>query len=102
MRFAVICCVVGLAWVLGALGAAAQVRIQSYAHPANLDPGGDNWLALKAAPSLSAPRIMKMGPDTLFMVIGRSSVWLQVRLRSGEIGWVQSAYVGCCRTAPVH
>jgi hypothetical protein len=45
---------------------------------------------------------MKLGPNALFTVIDRSGVWLKVRLRSGEIGWVHAAYVGCCRTAPVY
>jgi hypothetical protein len=74
--------------------------MQSY--PANLDPAGDNWLALKAGPSLGARRLMKVGPNALFTPIDRSGVWLKVRLRSGEIGWVHGAYVGCCRTAPVN
>jgi hypothetical protein len=69
-----------------------------YSYPVNLDPNGDNWLALRTEPG--GVRIMKMGPDTLFTVVGEQGHWAHVRLRTGETGWAGKAYIGCCVTAP--
>ena len=69
-----------------------------YSYPVNLDPNGDNWLALRTEPG--GVRIMKMGPDTLFTVVGEQGHWAHVRLRTGETGWAGKAYIGCCITAP--
>jgi hypothetical protein len=41
---------------------------------------------------------MKMGPDTLFTVVGEQGDWAQVRLRTGETGRAAKAYIGCCVT----
>lgn len=74
-----------------------------FSHPKNLDPRGDNWVALRSEPSLTQGfRLMKLGPDALFTVIGRQGVWVNVRLRTGEMGWVHSNFVGCCRAAPAY
>ncbi|WP_043747738.1 caspase family protein [Methylobacterium nodulans] len=79
-----------------------DARIGLFSHPVRLDPGGDNWLALRSRPSASeGVRLMKLGPDSLFTVLGRQGVWLNVRLRTGETGWVHGDYVGCCRRAPL-
>jgi hypothetical protein len=75
--------------------AAAEAR---YSYPVNLNPNGDNWLALRTEPG--GVRIMKMGPDTLFAVVGEQGDWARVRLRTGETGWAGKAYIGCCVTAP--
>jgi predicted aspartyl protease len=69
-----------------------------YSFPVNLNPNGDNWLALRTEPE--GVRIMKMGPDTLFTVVGEQGDWAHVRLRTGETGWAAKAYIGCCVTAP--
>jgi hypothetical protein len=67
-----------------------------------LDPRGDNWLALRSRPSArEGERLRKLGPEALFTVEGSQGIWLKVRLRSGETGWVHGDYVGCCRRAPL-
>lgn len=72
-----------------------------YSYPINLDPSGDNWLALRSEPAGNrGVRLMKMGPETLFTVIGQSGNWAHVRLRSGQTGWAYRSYIGCCRTGP--
>ncbi|GLS44911.1 caspase family protein [Methylobacterium brachythecii] len=77
-------------------------RFGMFSHPIRLDPTGDNWVALRSLPSSQAGyRIAKLGPDSLFSVIGRQGVWVNVKLRGGPIGWVHGEYVGCCRRAPV-
>jgi hypothetical protein len=98
MAAAIVLCVLAGLTLTGRQVAAQQM--QEYYHPINLDPAGDNWLALKDEPNINSRRIMKMGPDTLFTVIGRSGPWLKVQLRSGQVGWAHSSYVGCCRVAP--
>jgi hypothetical protein len=79
--------------------AAAQPAAKAqYSYPVNLDPNGDNWLALRTEPR--GVRIMKMGPDTLFTVVGEQGDWAHIRLPTGETGWAGKAYIGCCVTAP--
>lgn len=83
---------------------AREARLQpataGYSHPIRLAPRGDNWIALRSLPSgTEGMRVMKLGPDALFTVTGRQGTWLNVCLRSGETGWLHSAYVGCCRAA---
>lgn len=71
----------------------------SFYYVTGLDPNGNNWLALRTAPSFQAPwSTTHMGPDTLLTVIDRSGEWLQVRLQNGETGWANSKYVACCKT----
>jgi SH3-like domain-containing protein len=62
-----------------------------------LDPGGDNWLALRSEPNMRGVQLLRMGPQTLLTVIGRDGAWLNVRLRTGETGWAYSAFIACCR-----
>ncbi len=63
-----------------------------------LDPAGNNWLALRYAPSFQAPWSQtRMGPGTSLSVFGRSGTWLHVRLRSGETGWANGQFVRCGR-----
>jgi hypothetical protein len=71
-----------------------------YSYPVNLNPNGDNWLALRTEPGLGGVLTMKMGPDTLFTVFGEQGNWAHVRLRTGETGWAGKAYIGCCKVAP--
>lgn len=63
-----------------------------------LDPSGDNWLALKAAPNVKSKRLRKMGPGTRLQVLNQSGNWLRVRLDDGAEGWAYSKYVACCVT----
>ncbi len=70
---------------------------EEYSYPVNLNPNGDNWLALRSEPGSGGYRIKKMGPETLFTVFGEQGDWAHVRLRTGETGWAAKAYVGCCR-----
>ncbi len=72
---------------------------QSFHYVTGLDPQGDNWLALKSAPNLNAPRLAKLPPDTLLTVLGQQGGWLRVRLRNGSEGWTAARYVACCRNA---
>ena len=73
----------------------------SFHYVDGLDPKGDNWLALRSAPSFSAPwSATHMTPGTLLTVLNRTGEWLQVRLRSGETGWANSKFVVCCRSGP--
>jgi Bacterial SH3 domain len=71
-----------------------------YSFPINLDPNGDNWLALRSEPALRGYRMMKMGPQTLFTVFEVQGDWAHIRLRTGETGWAAKAYIGCCKVAP--
>jgi gag-polyprotein putative aspartyl protease len=71
---------------------------ERYSYPVNLNPNGDNFLALRTEPG--GVRIMKMGPDMLFTVVGEQGDWAHLRLRTGETGWAAKAYIGCCVTAP--
>jgi gag-polyprotein putative aspartyl protease len=71
---------------------------EPYSYPVNLNPNGDNWLALRTEPG--GVRIMKMGPDMLFTVVGEQGDWAHLRLRTGETGWAAKAYIGCCKVAP--
>jgi len=70
---------------------------KGYHYVTGLDPRGDNWLALKSAPNINAPRLAKMPPDTLLTVVARQGSWLHVRLRNGSEGWAASRYIACCR-----
>jgi hypothetical protein len=63
----------------------------------NLDPNGDNWLALKAAPNRHSVRLMKMPPGTPLKVLRREGSWFNVRLQDGSEGWAEAQYIGCCR-----
>ncbi|WP_375466201.1 caspase family protein [uncultured Methylobacterium sp.] len=77
-------------------------RVASFGYPINLDPHGDNWVALRSLPSGSAgARLAKLGPETLFTVLGRQGAWVNVALRGGQVGWVHRDYVGCCRRIAV-
>jgi gag-polyprotein putative aspartyl protease len=67
------------------VGAAPDAPVYKYSYPVNLDPNGDNWLALRTEPR--GVRIMKMGPDTLFTVVGEQGDWAHIRLPTGETGW---------------
>lgn len=81
------------------LPAAAQVQPEPFSYPVGLDPYGDNFLALRTLPSgTEGVRIARLGPDTLFTEIGRQGGWVNIRLPSGQTGWVSSRFVGCCRT----
>lgn len=74
-----------------------SVQRQIYHYVTGLDPQGDNWLALKAAPDINSSRLAKMPPDTLLTVVEQQGAWLHVRLRNGSEGWAASRYIACCR-----
>lgn len=80
---------------------APRTRYVSYRYPVGLDPNGDNWVALRSQPSgATGVRLMKLGPGALFTLIGApQGAWVNVRLRTGETGWVHRDFVGCCRVA---
>ncbi|HEX4196443.1 MAG TPA: TIR domain-containing protein [Caulobacteraceae bacterium] len=84
-----------------AAGAAASgatpLVFQSY--PINLDPHGDNWIALRSEPDGLGIRLDKLGPRAQFAVVERQGEWSRVQLPDGRAGWVSSHYIGCCRAA---
>jgi hypothetical protein len=69
----------------------------------NLDPAGDNWVALKAAPDLRAQRLMKLGPGTFLITTEpyAQGAWRQVIVQrdiqdwsyGGPSGWVHTDYI---------
>lgn len=75
-------------------------RTGGYYYLVGLDPRGDNFLALKEFPSVNAPRLRKLGPETLLQALERSGAWLKVRTLDGTMGWVDGKYTACCKTAP--
>jgi hypothetical protein len=77
--------------------ASTSPQRQTYHYVTGLDPQGDNWLALKAAPNINSSRLAKMSPDTLLIVVEQQGAWLRVRLRNGSEGWAASRYIACCR-----
>ena len=70
---------------------APQMRLE--ARVTGLDPNGDNFLALKAAPDIRSPRLSTMGPGTIVVVLGHSGTWTRVRLSNGATGWASSHYL---------
>lgn len=78
----------------------ARAEASSYSYPTGLDARGDNFLALRNAPSAAGALISRLGPDALFTELRRADGWTEVRLIDGATGWVNSHYVGCCRAAP--
>jgi hypothetical protein len=77
-----------------------STHTEQYHYLVGLDQSGDNWLALRSEPSgTRGVRLLKMGPETLLTVIGRSGDWLNVRLPTGQAGWAHSRYIACCREA---
>lgn len=55
--------------------------------PTGLDPKGDNFLAVKAGPSLGAKRIDKLGPDAVFYICDKAAngQWLGVVYDGGGV-----------------
>lgn len=69
----------------------------------NLNPNGDNWVALRSAPDSSAKRLMKLGPAT-FLITWEPTArgkWREVSVQkdmqdwshSGPSGWVHTDYI---------
>ncbi|WP_245447614.1 SH3 domain-containing protein [Methylobacterium sp. 17Sr1-1] len=88
-------------WVLAAIiltsAGIARAESSGYSYPVGLDENGDNFVALRSQPATQeGSRLRKLGPGTLFSVIGRQGAWYNVRLLDGETGWVYGRYVGCC------
>jgi hypothetical protein len=82
----------------GAAASGAQPLVFQ-AYPINLDPHGDNWIALRSEPDGLGIRLDKLGPQTRFAVLERQGEWSRVQLPDGRAGWVSSHYIGCCRAA---
>lgn len=97
---------VRILFVLGVLIASqivsAEAQAQSFSYPVGLDPAGDNWVALRSLPSArEGARLARLGPDALFVELGRSGEWVNVRLPDGRTGWISARFIGCCRTVSV-
>jgi len=76
-----------------------QKRSASYYYVSGIDEGSQYpWLALRNAPSKSAPWSSTHMPNgTLLKVLDRSGEWYHVQLSSGETGWANTKFVACCR-----
>jgi len=74
------------------------VAARNYAYVTGLDPNGDNFLALRTAPTGDGVRIATMGPDTLLQVLESRGVWRRVALLDGTTGWAHGNWIKCCRT----
>lgn len=85
------------------LASAAQAYDGEQYVTCNLDPNGDNWLALKAAPDLGSQRLAKLGPGTFLITV---EPWAQGKWREvivqrdiqdwsygGPHGWVYTDYI---------
>ena len=69
----------------------------------NLDPNGDNWLALKAGPDLGSQRLGRLGPGTFLITMEPEPVgkWREVIVQehiedwsyTGPKGWVYTDYI---------
>ncbi|PTV95519.1 hypothetical protein C8J27_104155 [Rhodobacter aestuarii] len=69
----------------------------------NLNPNGDNWLALKAGPNINSKRLMKLGPGTFLETWSPDPVgaWREVTVMrdindwhgNGPHGWVHVNYI---------
>ncbi len=59
----------------------------------SLDPTGDNFLALRSAPTGSATLLRKLPPGTPLSVDDHSGAWTHVTIGGGESGWVYGRYV---------
>ncbi len=62
--------------------------------PANLDPAGDNWVALRSEPGMRGVRLDKLGPEARFRVLARHNGWWKVELSDGRQGWVAARFIG--------
>jgi SH3-like domain-containing protein len=74
-------------------------RLQFDHYVSDLDPNGWNWLALRNGPSTSAQwsKTVQVGLDTPVKILDQSGEFSRIQLRSGEMGWVTSKYLACCR-----
>lgn len=59
----------------------------------NLNPRGDNFLALRTGPGTGYRTIRRMGPDTIVTVLERRGDWLRVELEDGTRGWAFGDYI---------
>lgn len=96
-----------LAALIAILGAPHPAAAQNgYHYIVGLKPGGDNFLALRTAPSTRlGARIARLGPETLLQPTGeREGPWLAVEVvtgpHAGLAGWVYGRYVRCCSGSP--
>lgn len=62
----------------------------------NLDPNGDNFLALKEAPKASSLTLLKMTDGTILFILEKQDPWYQVKMTNGKIGWAHSKWI--CQT----
>lgn len=63
-------------------------------HPVNLDPNGDNWVALRSEPEFRGYRMDKLGPNARFRIVLERNGWTNVELPDGRKGWISSRFVG--------
>ncbi|MGH1368443.1 MAG: hypothetical protein ACRBCL_07475 [Maritimibacter sp.] len=95
------------ALTLTLLASSAQAYSGEQYVTCNLNPAGDNWVALKAEADLKSKRLMKLGPNTYMVTLNPAPVgrWREVIVQSdfddwsysGPSGWVHVEYI--CRAA---
>jgi hypothetical protein len=88
--------------VLGLANAAHSYSGEQYI-TCQLDPKGDNFVALRSCPANSCDTIMKLGPDTFLLTSEPEfeNGWREVMVisglqdesYSGPIGWVNGDYI---------
>jgi hypothetical protein len=61
-------------------GSAGPINEYEYYYVTGLDPNGDNWLAIKQAPNMAAPRIGKLPPNAEVKVVGETvGQWVPIQ-----------------------
>ena len=85
------------------LSTAAQAYSGEQYVTCNLNPKGDNWVALRAAPDSNSRRVMKLGPATFLITYEPTArgKWREVTVQkdmqdwshSGPNGWVHTDYI---------
>lgn len=59
----------------------------------NLNPEGDNYLALKAGPGVGYRKLRELGPGTRLRLLGVDGDWLNVALQDGAVGWAHGNWI---------
>ena len=63
-----------------------------------LNPNGDNFLSLREGPGTIYPEILRMGGNTVVIVLEMKELWYRVRINNGTTGWVHRHWI--CQGSP--
>lgn len=72
---------------------ACTVAVARADYVGDLDPYGDNFLALRTGPGTDYRMIRRLGPDTIVTVLERDGRWRLIELDDGTQGWAYGAYI---------